>query len=65
MYIFLFKKMEYINDSDKEYINFVIDMYIDYAKELKIHSEKQHNIIVQRLKKIKENYFNNKKNGKK
>jgi hypothetical protein len=32
-------------------------MYVDYAKDLKIHSEKQHDVIVGRLKKIKIKYF--------
>jgi len=58
--VFLFiiiKRYKSISDEDKEYMVFVIDMYIDYAKELKIHSEKQHEIITTRLKKIKEKYF--------
>ena len=55
---YILKKQRIISDEDKEYITFVIDMYIDYAKELKIHSEKQHDIIVKRLKKIKDKYFN-------
>jgi len=53
----ILKVYKNIPQEDKEYINFVIDMYIDYAKELNIYSEKQHDVIVKRLKKIKEKYF--------
>lgn len=53
----LIKKGYYISDDDKEIINFAIDMYIDYAIELNIYSEKEHDKIVKRLKKIKETYL--------
>jgi len=56
--LFLFlKKSDYINDKDKEFIEFVIDMYIQYAEELEIHSKAQHKKIVKRLEEIKNKHF--------
>ncbi len=46
-----------INKKDKEFIIFVIDMYIQYAKELNIHSEEQHDKMVEHLEFIKKKYF--------
>lgn len=51
------KKSVYIPDKDKEFVEFVIDMYIQYAKDLDIHSPEQHEKIVQQLEKIKNKYF--------
>ena len=56
-FLFLLKKTKYITNTDKEFIKFTIDMYIEYAKELEIHSEKQHEKIVKQLEKIKKRYF--------
>lgn len=39
---------------EKDFIEFAIDMYIDYAKDLNINSETEHDRIVAELKKIKE-----------
>ena len=50
-------KYKHIDKKDKEFIVFVIDMYIAYAKELNIHSEEQHDEIIKRLENIKKNYF--------
>lgn len=44
---------------EKDFLLFTIDMYVDYAKDLNIHSEEQHEIIVNELNKIKEKYFKN------
>ena len=46
-----------IEKKDKEFIIFVIDMYIQYAKELDIHSEEQHDKMVEHLETIKKKYF--------
>lgn len=51
------KKYKFFEKKDKEFIVFVIDMYIKYAKELDIHSEEQHEQIVKHLEKIKNKYF--------
>lgn len=51
------KKSTFIPDKDKEFIEFTIDMYIQYAEELNIHSPKQHKKIVEQLERIKNKYF--------
>lgn len=56
--IFLWtRKYKPVDKKDKEFIIFVIDMYIQYAEELNIHSESQHKELVQHLEKIKKRYF--------
>lgn len=55
---FLIKKSDFINDNDKEFIEFVIDMYIQYAEDLEIHSKAQHKKITEKLEKIKNKHFN-------
>jgi len=55
------KKYKYIDEKDKDFIIFVIDMYIEYAKELNIHSVEHHERVIKRLEKIKEKYFYEKK----
>lgn len=59
---FFIKKSDYISDKDKEFIEFVIDMYIQYAEELEIHSKAQHKKIVEKLEEIKNKYFKINKN---
>lgn len=54
------KKFKPIEDKDKEFIIFVIDMYIQYAKDLDIHSEDQHEKMVKYLSHIKQKYFEDK-----
>lgn len=56
------KKSTFIPDKDKEFIEFTIDMYIQYAEDLDIHSPQQHKKIVTQLEKIKTKYFNHEKN---
>lgn len=51
------RKYKQIDKKDKEFIIFVIDMYIQYAKELNIHSEEQHDKMVEHLELIKKKYF--------
>ena len=51
------KKSTFIPDKDKEFIEFTIDMYIQYAKDLDIHSPQQHKKIVEQLERIKDKYF--------
>ncbi len=55
------KKCFHIPDNDKEFIEFSIDMYIQYAEELKINSPSKHKKIVTQLEKIKTKYCT--KNG--
>lgn len=54
---FFIKKSTYISDKDKEFIEFTIDMYIQYAEELNIYSPKQHKKIVEQLERIKSKYL--------
>lgn len=48
------KKATYLSKKEKEFIEFAIDMYVDYAEELNITDPEQHELIVKNLKKIKE-----------
>jgi hypothetical protein len=52
-----YKKTPFINKKDKEFIEFTIDMYIQYSKELNIHSPQQHEKIIDQLSMIKNKYF--------
>jgi hypothetical protein len=54
------KKATFMSDKDKEFLEFTISMYINYAKELNIQSPKQHDIIVNELEKIRKRYNINK-----
>lgn len=56
-FLLYMKKSTFISDKDKEFIDFTIDMYIQYAKDLDIHSPKQHQKIVEKLKDIKRKYL--------
>lgn len=62
LFIFI-RKYDFIPDKDKEFMEFTIDMYIQYAKDLDIHSPKQHKKIVEQLERIKTKYL--KQNEKK
>ena len=55
--LFFVRKSVYIPDKDKEFIEFTIDMYLQYAEELEINSPKQHKVIVNQLERIKTKYF--------
>lgn len=55
------RNSSFISDDDKEFLEFAIDMYCDYAEELNIHSDGQHEKIVKRLGKIKQKHFKNEK----
>lgn len=46
-----------ISNKEKDFLLFTIDMYIEYSKDLNIHSEEQHDIIIKELNKLKEKYF--------
>ena len=56
--LYFVRKSDYIPDKDKEFIEFTIDMYVQYAEDLKINSPKQHKAIVEQLKRIKKKHFN-------
>ncbi len=58
---FFIEKSTYVTNKDKEFIVFVIDMYIQYAENLEIHSKAQHKKIVKQLEDIKKKHFNEKK----
>lgn len=47
----------YMSRKEKDFIVFTIDMYVDYAKDLNIHSETEHDNLVKELNKIKEKHF--------
>ena len=45
----------YMSKKEKDFIVFVINIYVDYAEELNLNSVEQHETIVKELTKIKEN----------
>jgi hypothetical protein len=50
--IILSKELEFLSKKDLEFLEFTADMYIKYAKDLKIHSKDQHEFIVKELEEI-------------
>lgn len=56
-FLLYIRKSTFIPDKDKEFIDFTIDMYIQYAEDLDIHSPQQHKKIVEQLKRIKDKYL--------
>lgn len=54
---FYIRKSTYLTDKEKDFIDFVIDMYIQYAEELEIHSKEQHAKISEQLEDIKKKHL--------
>jgi competence protein ComGF len=50
---FLVRKSTYISDKEKEFMIFVIDIFIEYGDDLGIQSKDQHKKLVEELEKIK------------
>jgi flagellar basal body-associated protein FliL len=46
-----------IHPKDLQFLEFTVDMYIKYAKDLNIYSESQHDYIVKELERIRETYL--------
>ena len=53
----LLKKGAFISDKEKEFIVFVIDIFIQYGDDLGIQSKEEHQKITSELNKIKDKYF--------
>ena len=53
----LLKKGTFIQDKEKEFIVFVIDIFIQYGDDLGIQSKEEHKKITAELNKIKDKYF--------
>lgn len=51
-----------IPDKDLKFIDFTVEMYIKYSKDLDIHSGEQHDYIVKELERIREEHLKNEKN---
>lgn len=56
------RKSTYLTDKEKEFVEFAIDMYVQYAEDLEIHSEEQHAKIVKQLEDIKNKHLKHGKN---
>lgn len=52
---------EKIPDNDLKFIDFTIDMYIKYSKDLDIHSGEQHEYIIKELERIRDQHLTNEK----
>lgn len=58
MALYLFtKKSIYLNNKEKEYIVFVVDIFSEYGDDLGIQSKEQHEKLVIELEKIKKKYL--------
>jgi len=55
--LYIIKKTTYLTKSEKQYLDFVVDIYINYADELNVVVEDKHEKIVQELEKIKNKYL--------
>ncbi len=53
---YLIKKTVYISDKEKEFIVFVIDIFMQYGDDLGIESKEQHKKLCEELEKIKNKY---------
>ena len=51
------KKSIFLSKKENDFLIFVIDMYIQYAEELEINSEEQHDKIVMELNRIKKKHL--------
>jgi len=51
--ILLSSEAELLTKKDLQFLEFTADMYIKYAKDLKIHSPDQHDFIVKELEDIR------------
>ena len=54
---FYIRKSTYLTNKEKEFVEFAIDMYVQYAEDLEIHSEEQHVKIVKQLEDIKNKHL--------
>jgi competence protein ComGC len=61
---YLAKHGAYISDKEKEFIIFVIDIFIEYGDDLGIQSKNQHKKLVEELNKIKTKHLKTKKDDK-
>lgn len=50
-------KEKELSKKDLQFLEFTVDMYIKYAKDLDIHSPDQHEYIVQQLEVIRKKYL--------
>ena len=55
--IYIIKKATYLTKNEKKYLDFVIDIYINYASELNVVVEDKHEKIVQELEKIRDKHL--------
>lgn len=52
--IILSREANFLEKKELEFLEFTVDMYIKYSKDLDIHSKEQHEFIVCELEKIRE-----------
>jgi len=48
----LIKKNIFFSEKEKEFVEFVINIFIEYGEDLGIQSKKQHEALVKELKRI-------------
>lgn len=60
MALYLFaKRSTYLNNKEKEFIIFVMDIFKEYGDDLGIQSKDQHEKLVEELEKIKTKHLKN------
>ena len=48
------KKATYLSEKEKKFINFAIEMYINYAEELDLYDNEEHlKLVIQNLERIR------------
>jgi hypothetical protein len=55
------RKGIFVSDKEREFIIFVINIFIDYGEDLGIQSKEEHKKLTEELEKIKIKHFNVKK----
>lgn len=51
------KNMVYLTEKEKDFINFTIDIYINFGEELGVESKEEHDRLVEILKKIQDKHL--------
>jgi hypothetical protein len=54
---YLIKKSTYLSEKEKEFITFVIDIFVEYGDDLGIQSKDEHQKISKELEKIKNKHL--------
>ena len=51
------RKATYLSKKEKEFIDFTLEMYINYGSEINIIPKEHHEVMLKELEKLREKYF--------